>query len=103
MTHSPELVERVAEALRTRQVLTLEAQARAALDAITETVAMVELPESMGVNGADNRVWSHRPNYVEQEFGGDVIIDDRFAVPAAELHDLGATLIAAARAAEADQ
>ncbi|QFP96772.1 hypothetical protein SEA_JACKSPARROW_80 [Mycobacterium phage JackSparrow] len=50
----------------------------------------------MGVNGADNRVWSHRPHYIEQEFNGDVIINDRLGIDADHLRETAAILLAAA-------
>lgn len=65
-----------------------------------EGVSVVKLPGSTGVNGQDNRVWSIPGFYVEQEFNGDVIINDRFAVCADELPALAAALLAAAAAAE---
>ncbi|AHK12118.1 hypothetical protein PBI_ALSFRO_67 [Mycobacterium phage Alsfro] len=65
-------------------------------------VAVIQLPEPVGVNGADNRVWSHLPHYVEQEFNGDVIIDDRLEVDAADLRETATALLAAAVVAEGE-
>lgn len=66
-----------------------------------EGVTIVALPEPSGINGADNRVWHPHGFYVEQEFNGDVVINDRLAVCADELRALAAVLLAAADAAEA--
>ncbi|CPT96763.1 hypothetical protein PP633_06155 [Mycobacteroides abscessus] len=61
--------------------------------------AVVELPKPVGVNGADNAVWSHQPHYIEQEFNGDLIIDDRISFAAADLHALAEIFAAAAKRA----
>lgn len=74
-----------------------------ALDLIgrrTDIVA-VQLPEPAGVNGQDNHTWNHSRHYIEQEFNGDVIIDDRLGIDACDLADLGAIFLAAASRADA--
>jgi len=65
-------------------------------------VAVTQLPEPIGVNGNDNRVWSHTPNYIEQEFEGDVIINDRLGIDADHLRNTAAILLAAAVVSEGE-
>lgn len=65
-------------------------------------VAVTQLPEPIGVNGNDNRVWSHTPNYIEQEFEGDVIINDRLGIDADHLRNTAAILLAAAVLSEGE-
>lgn len=60
--------------------------------------AVIERLEPCGINGADNAVWSHR-HYIEQEFNGDLIIDDRISFAAADLHALAEIFAAAAKRA----
>lgn len=75
--------------------------AERAADAILAApgVTTIALPEPTGINGQDNRVWRIPGFYVEQEFNGDVVINDRLAVCADELPALVAALAAAAEAA----
>ena len=58
---------------------------------------LVKLPEPTGINGPGNVVWNdgQTTHYVEQEFNGDVIINDRVHVSADELDHLSAVLLAA--------
>jgi hypothetical protein len=63
--------------------------------------AVVELPEAVGVNGQDNRVWLRAP-HIEQEFNRDVVIADRLGFDVLELRTVAAALLAAAEAWEAD-
>ncbi len=65
--------------------------------------ALVKLPEPVGVNGADNRVWCHVPLYVEQTLDGGVIIADRLGINSDELRDVAAALLAAAAKTEASE
>jgi hypothetical protein len=58
-------------------------------------VAVTQLPEPIGTNGNDNRVWENGPNYIEQEFEGDVIINDRLGIDAEHLRATAAILLAA--------
>lgn len=100
-----DLIEQMAAAMRDAEehpFAPYEALARAGLAAIAAhpRFELVELPEPVGVNGADNRVWMHQPHYVEQGFNGDCVIDDRFAVSVTDLRTLGETFIAAVKAAE---
>lgn len=60
---------------------------------------VIERLEPCGINGADNAVWSHQPHYIEQEFNGDLIIDDRISFAAADLHALAEIFAAAAKRA----
>lgn len=64
-------------------------------------VVAVQLPKPTGVNGQDNHVWSHARHYIEQEFNGDVIVNDRIGINACDLADLGAIFLAAASRADA--
>lgn len=61
-----------------------------------EGVAVVETVQPSGVNGQDNAVWRIPGFYVEQEFNGDVVINDRLGICADELPALAAALLAAA-------
>ncbi|MFA4084225.1 hypothetical protein [Mycobacterium sp. D16R24] len=62
--------------------------------------AVIEQLEPCGINGVDNTVWSHHPHYIEQEFNGDLIIDDRISFAAADLRALAEIFAAAAKRAE---
>lgn len=62
---------------------------------------VVKLPNPVGVNGADNRVWSHEPHYIEQEFNGDIVIDDRLGIDCCDLAIVGEILLAAFRSTTA--
>ncbi|OHU29053.1 hypothetical protein [Mycobacteroides chelonae] len=65
--------------------------------------AVVDLPQPVGINGVDNTVWSHQPHYIEQEFNGDLIVDDRISFAAGDLQALAEIFAAAAKRAEAEQ
>ena len=63
-------------------------------------IAVVELPKRSGINGDDNAVWRFGSSYVEQEFNGDVLVNDQLSICADELGDFAAVLLAAANTAE---
>ena len=62
---------------------------------------VVKLPEMVGVNGSDNAVWLDDP-YIEQEFGGAVIVSDCLGLNPLVLRKVAAALLAAANKAEED-
>lgn len=62
---------------------------------------LVKLHDRPMVNSADNAVWCQAP-YVEQEFGGDVIISDRLGIDRGELRDVAVALLSAERVAYDD-
>lgn len=63
--------------------------------------AVMELPKPGGINGVDNIIWDNDSHYIEQEFNGDLIIDDRISFAASDLSALAEIFAAAAKRAEA--
>jgi len=69
------------------------------VDGDLDNYVMVHLPEPVGINGTDNCIWSREPHYIEQEFNGDIVINDRLGIDADDLAAVGSILLAANKSA----